>query len=215
MNIHNLTIKQKNNQPTFIQCKSNRILFLSECNQNKLIKEIYNINKSNGGREGYLYFKINVPILMENWSNNELNLIKNIGNEQISSNVIDFLNQIFIKKVLEITDTYKNPKKSYIDVEYHYGDGFRQKKYENMTVEDLKNIDLPKPDSTYINSSIYRQNNEIPLWQRSVNTRHYDRGNEGLRDIDPSRSSLENKLYKYNMEPIFNASETYKYTEYK
>lgn len=84
--------------------------------------------------------------------------------------------------------------------------------FEN-TVRDVRNFNLLHEDKQQINvwkqydintdRSKYRYNNTIPFWQYTMNIRHYDRSNEGLREgNDPWRSSLENPVYAYDMRKI-------------
>ena len=81
-----------------------------------------------------------------------------------------------------------------------------RKQYKDLTAEDIKNVDVWAPVTVEANYSQYRYQNQIPIWQRSMNIRHNDRDNEGFRHKDSDRASLNNQIHGYNMEEIYKAS---------
>jgi len=81
---------------------------------------------------------------------------------------------------------------------------------DNYTVEDYRHLDFW--DNNYgtwrSNDEHYRYHNEIPIYQKSMQIRHYDRSAEGLRQ----RGSLVNDRFrKYDLKDIEN--EFYFYTD--
>jgi hypothetical protein len=71
-----------------------------------------------------------------------------------------------------------------------------EKKMSELQAEDYGTIDVWAVQEVSISNDVMRYNNRIPVWQRSMNIRHYDRSNEGLAQRDSSRASLENFVPK-------------------
>lgn len=90
---------------------------------------------------------------------------------------------------------------------YIHGKG--KVKYKDMTVYDIRALDVWKPQQITADSSKFRYNNEIPSWRRSLHRRHFDVANDGLR-YTPYSSSREVPIRGYNMKEIIDASEKYK-----
>lgn len=74
----------------------------------------------------------------------------------------------------------------------------------NLLSEDVKEINVWRKYDINKKNSHFRYENNIPFWQRSMNIRHADRSNEGLREGNDSfRSSLDNPIYGYDMKEIY------------
>ena len=83
------------------------------------------------------------------------------------------------------------------------------KKYDEMTAGDYHTIDLWKPVNVTQENSMFRYKNEIPMWQKSMNRRHYSRENDGLHAAKAERASLNNQLRGYDMTNIYKGNKYY------
>ncbi len=72
----------------------------------------------------------------------------------------------------------------------------------DMTVDDYRTLDVWRLQETKVWNKNFRYNNRIPPWQRTMNLRHYDRSNEGLRDYDYRNSSKLVPIRGYDMSCI-------------
>jgi hypothetical protein len=81
----------------------------------------------------------------------------------------------------------------------------KQVRFNEIQAPDKQTIDVWEKQEIQLINSHFRHNNKIPFWQKTMNTRHYDRGNEGLQENDSDRSSLDTPIYGYNMKPIYSA----------
>jgi hypothetical protein len=181
-------------------------MFMSKSNQIHVTKQIYLAHKNNHGVLGYLHFKTIVPNRMYFWISN-----KNLNNDPNIDKFIDiisFLNKLFIR---DNSDLYefkppgqeivpeKNVYRSQATFAFHLDNGDTQtfsKKYQDLTAEDIRNIDVWAPVNTDISNMNKRYKNEIPSWQKSMNVRNYSRDNDGLRS-NCDRSSLNNMISGY------------------
>lgn len=205
-NIYSLSVKEINNRPTQICRKDELSMFMSKTNQINVTKQIYLLHKSNHGVLGYLHFKMNVPNRMYFWISN-----KNLNNDPNVDKFIDivaFLNKMFIKdnsdlyefKSAENDDLLdKNVYKSQAMFGLHLDDGSiisYSKDYQNLTAEDIRNLDVWTPQTVEVSNINKRYKNEVPVWQKSMNTRNYSRDNEGLRTTS-NRASLNTIISGY------------------
>ena len=72
-----------------------------------------------------------------------------------------------------------------------------------MLADDIKELNVWQQYDINTDRSKYRYGNTIPVWQRSMNVRHVDRSNEGLREGNDSfRSSLDTPIYAYDMRKV-------------
>lgn len=204
--VYSLSVKEINNKPTKI-CRKNDInMFMSRSNQIHVTKQIYLAHKNNHGILGYLYFKTIVPSRMYFWVSN-----KNLENNPDIDKFIDivtFLNKLFIKDNSDLFEfkapgedimAEQNVYKAEATFAYHLDNGSTyaiSKKFQDLTAEDIRNIDVWAPQTTDISNINKRYRNEIPAWQKSMNVRNYSRENEGLRTT-ANRSSLNNILNGY------------------
>jgi len=165
-------------------------LFMEKSNQNMLINKIYRLHKLNYGKRPKEYFVKTIPIAMKLWLSKYL-----IPEYSDVTDVIRVINYDFImalsnlirEKIKPIGDNKKvwNP--------------FKDPSLRNMTVDKIRNMDLWKPQVTYIRPHRhFRYGNKIPHYQQILHTRNYDRGNEGLRS-SKNRSSVEAFNRGYDM----------------
>jgi hypothetical protein len=61
-----------------------------------------------------------------------------------------------------------------------------------MTAEEMKNIDVWRPQRVMLDNSKFRRNNHIYTRQIGIHVRNVDKNNDGLAHIDPLRASLVN-----------------------
>lgn len=190
--------------------------FMSLENQIFLTKKIYSLHKefalSNLSilKKTYLYFRAVVPDTMKEWVSGQ-----NTGALVSGVNAVDkihYLNTLFVK---ENEALYRplSPNQNNMPVvdnnvykqcaTIRTREGLKTVPYEYMGVEDMKNLDVWSKTTVDTNSSKYRYNNTIPIWQKSMNTRHYDRSNEGFHHSNSTRASLGAPIYGYNMSAIY------------
>jgi hypothetical protein len=192
----------------------NKYQFLQIKNQIHLIKEIYQLHKSNHGKLTYLDIRKKVPDNMVKWSSkNNLEELDFIMHDSESFEifehyqepaVINYINKLFINdskflyqsvSLSKSNTPIDNVFRSSADIGYFMNDDNKivtiNKKFTDFTAEDFQNLDVWKEKTVESNTSNYRYGNKIPVWQKSMNSRHYDSNNEGLRN-DIEKSSLHN-----------------------
>lgn len=198
-----LSTKEKNNKPTTIYDKSTEDIFMSEENIKKLSKEVFLLHQSNGGKLHYLYFRRILPNYMHTWINGRRNPVSNRIN---NIGITEYLNKLFIIKHDNLytykTDNYINNDQPLIDSNVYRVDttlGMTvddnivpiRKKGKELMASDYQLIDVWKEQTTEVSSSDFRNGNKIPIWQRSMNIRNYDRSGEGYAAIDSNEASLD------------------------
>jgi hypothetical protein len=200
-----LSSKEKLNKATKIYDKSAEDIFMSEENIRKISKEVFLLHQSNGGKLHYLYFRRILPNIMFNWINNRRNPISN------NMDIITYLNKLFITKHDNLY-TYKTNSlindQPLIDSNVYRVDttlGMTiddnivpiRKKGKELLASDYQLIDVWKEQTTEVSSASSRNGNKIPVWQRSMNIRNYDRSGEGYAAIDSNEASLDNHSRGY------------------
>lgn len=176
------------NYPTNLIKIDNLTVFMSAPNRVYLTKQIYNLHKANNGLKCYLHFKEVVPDKMKEWLYDKKYLTFKVLN---SMDIIEFMNKQFIKDhenlyIGELMES--NVYRSKLTI--LHDDMVMVKKPDELLAEDIRNIDVWAPQTTEAASASFRYKNTIPFWQKSMNTRHYDRSNQGLAHADPDRASL-------------------------
>jgi hypothetical protein len=199
-----LSEKERKNVPSIVYEKSIGSVFLGTKNILYCTKEIFLLHTSNHGLLNYLYFRSIVPKRMLSW-------ISKFKPPQ-SSNGIDmlkYLNKTFIQHQ---QDLYEFKCEDKIDVlvdrnvykqnkTIHLVDEFGNnaeiiKRPKDMMASDYSLLDVWREQTTEISNEQQRYGNKIPVWQRSLNSRHYDLGNEGY-SASKERSSLNTNVYGY------------------
>jgi hypothetical protein len=202
-----LSTKERLNKSTTIYDKSPTDIFMSEENIRKIIKEVFLLHQSNGGKLNYLYFRRILPNIMYKWVN--CNKIPNSPNMDI----IQYLNKLFIKRHDNLytfkTDNFVNNYQPLIDTNvYRVGTTLGitteddqimsiRKKGKELMASDYQLIDVWKTQTTEVSSASSRTGNKIPVWQRSMNTRNYDRSGEGYANIDSNEARWDNQSRSY------------------
>jgi len=214
-----LSKKELMNKATIIYEKNIYDQFLTNNNLTVLAKSIYLLHKSNHGLLGYLYFKTVLPNKMYNW----IYSVK-IPMQSNTMDMITYLNKLFIKHSNELYDYKSNENVDLlVDTnvyrsEVTLGIGsleddsniqITSKKYKDLLASDYGQIDVWAEQSVEVTPTNNRRDNRIPVWQRSMQKRHYDRSNEGYHEIDPMRSSLNVNTSGYGSEfqKIINAKD--------
>lgn len=79
---------------------------------------------------------------------------------------------------------------------------FQAKKGDELTVDDMRNLNVYKKMEVVRDPKKFRYGNKIPFWQ-NTSMRRYDRSNEGFRHGSMAeRASLQNPIRGYNMKKI-------------
>lgn len=86
----------------------------------------------------------------------------------------------------------------------------RYKKFQDLMPDDYGTLDLWREQFIQIDNSRYRDNNAIPTYRTAIHTRNYDRSNEGFREGDRDRASLENYQRGFDMTSIMNTIDNYR-----
>jgi hypothetical protein len=142
--------------------------------------------------------------------------------------VLDFINNKFIKehdpminsidphKPAYFGDDYRNGKRnakvdfnvqrivSQVGVKNEKSNTLEYKKYEDMTADDMRTLDVYRDWKVEVSNDDYRYNNSFPVWRTSVQKRHFarDSADQGLRDWDWRESSKPVPIRKYDMSAI-------------
>jgi hypothetical protein len=197
-----LSKKERENVPTNIMHKNYKDIFMGVSNQREVVKSIYNIHKFNGGILNYLYFKGIVPHLMYKWVSDF-----DVNHYQYNADIIEYMNKEFIKQnpslyELKIKDDslelrnapyVQTDKKIKLDANVYRNTaslGFvddcgnvqiAEKRFNNLLACDYNLIDVWAPQTTEYTNANMRLGNKIPIWQKSMNIRHYERDANGFR----------------------------------
>jgi hypothetical protein len=181
-------------------------IFHSRSNMTMLSHNIYKVSRQNGGRSSIDKFNQLIPRLANTFCKDN-----NINNyETAESSATGEVNWVALLKAinLDFTNycyTYLRwnvfvPTREWAEV--GPSDNRVQKKFSELTAADAPTLDLWKHQEIQLINKHFRYGNKIPIWQKSMAVRHYDRGNEGLHHNDPDRASLENPVYGYDMSNI-------------
>jgi hypothetical protein len=209
------SFKGVNNQPSFPFIDLDLYeLFNSDGNRLFLADNLYKIHQQNGGRSTTEKITLLVPKLMAEFCRN-----KNVrGYDVAETNATSQKNWSAILKAINhdfIKHCYKhfkwnnfNPFREYILV----GENGkrRYKKFQDLMPDDYGTLDLWREQFIQINNNQFRDNNAIPTYRTGIQTRNYDTGNEGLREGDRDRASLENYQRRFDMSTIVQAIDNYR-----
>jgi hypothetical protein len=216
-----LSRKEIENQPTIIHRKDNVLSFMNLSNQRALTKKIYLLHKSNNGLLTYLHFKELVPFRMKSWIyQKDVNKYRQLTAGAID--VLEYLNKVFISDNYDLysiisreskyTPLDSNVYRSTVNVSYSIGDESQdililKKKANELLAEDYRNMDVWAEQTTEVTNKTHRYGNAIPVWQRTMNIRHYDRDNQGYHHADSARASLDTPVYGYGdeMQKLYDA----------
>ena len=188
-----------------IDTSSNIQIFLSHKNMYYMAYAILSINKKN--MNSLSLNEYDLKNMMTNWaSENDIehvdlafnDIIENL--KYINTRFLEYYKKNYIKdnrlNVYRLTDIVTGK------------DGIQSvKKYDEMLASDYHTLNLWNNVDIYVSNANSRYNNKIPTWQKSMNTRHYDISNDGLRHAIPERASLNNQTHGYDMSNIIKGAE--------
>jgi hypothetical protein len=217
-----ISVKEEVNKPqsnTYPQ--TNKQIFLSKKNVFSMVYYITSLalkNKtnplddSNKQIDKYLNkLQYKIPEMMIKWSNEQtINEFADLNNNIIIT--VQFLNKKFI---INHSHLYDRPNKSDLNVFHTVGrvtdecNNQYKKKYDEMLAPDYSTIDTWQPLNIYTYDKAHRYGNKIPIWQKSMNTRHFDKENDGLQAAYSDRASLNNQIRGYDMSNIKKGSTYY------
>lgn len=181
-------------------------LFLSKANGQLLVDTFFRYHRDQGGRSKKSVVKRFILSLMKSFcGGQDLNRYVTTDSQATRQvnwvEVLKTVNGIFLGQAKNhIAHNAMVPTRQMTMV----GPSGRRvmKKYSELTAADIPTVNVWAPQEVRRVDSQFRYGNSIPVWQRSMHARHYDRGNEGLRHDDSARSSLETPVYGYEMGDI-------------
>jgi hypothetical protein len=216
--MRNLSVKNMLNIPSLapLDYAKNSQLFLCVGNIKAVTKCVINKSSSNGKYKRIKHLKKIVPVSMHIWADkNKIDTFESLTSIIES---LSFLNKKFIKDNSElysdlVSGGNHNPDLNVYDHFETIGrakSGSKiipiRKKYEELMASDIPQLDVWAETGTDVYNNNFRYKNKIPAWQRTMNTRHYDRTNDGLKDGCSDRASLENPIRGYDMSVIYEAN---------
>lgn len=190
-----LSVKEINNKATNVYTKPYRFVFMNISNQIHITKQVYQLHKNNMGNLNYLYFKSIVPVRMSDW------LLMYDGPSESNESIVYYLNKLFIKSCFDLY-TYKTNANiaTALDTNVYRAEltlgvcdehdkiTTVTKKYNNLLASDYGSIDVWALQTTDISTANSRNKNMIPIYQKSMNIRNYDKNNEGYHTTTENAS---------------------------
>lgn len=181
-------------------------LFKSPMNASNLSESLYNICVQNGNEvTRRKVFNDNAMMMLEFLKENDVSAYNTVEYQATGNNnwteILKAVNSEYMKF------TYNRYVKWNVFVPTRNtllvgerGNKIEKKMFE-FRPEDIHSLDYWRTQEIKRYDGMFRDNNKIPIWQSSMNTRHYDRGNEGLATT-ADRASLESPVYAYDMSSI-------------
>ena len=181
-------------------------LFNSESNQLMLARNLYNINKANGGRANLQKFIELIPkVQIEFCKENDLNKFdmseSSVTGQKDWALLLRSINNLFIKKCYNLLKWNHFVPTRESTMVGAIGNR-RMKKMSELLADDIPTVDVWNDVDVDRNNNQYWLGNRIPIWRESIHRRHYDLHNEGLRENNPGRASLETPIYGYDMSTV-------------
>ena len=160
--------------------------FLKLSNQEILIKRMYQRHVRDGGQRPISTFREQVPQFMLSWKKTHtFDTYESLIFDPVSE--MEAINNEFMDTfwpAFSVGDEYKTLPRLDTPADYH-------------------NLDTKAPEDVWVSSSMYRDNNAIPIWQGTKLQRNQDRTHEGNgltgRSLDQTTSSCGDldELLKY------------------
>jgi hypothetical protein len=217
-----ISVKEEKNKPkgnTFP--RTNSQIFLSKKNIYGMMYYITalnlknrtntNIPKNSNLNKFNKQLQKKIPNIMINWTNKyNINEFEYISDDIIMT--LKFLNKKFISDYYNLIN---KSTKSDLNVFHTTGlitdecNNQYMKQYDNMFAEDHHTVDTWQPLDIFTYNKKNRYSNKIPIWQKSMNTRHLDKSNDGLHTADSDRASINTQTRGYNMDNIIKGSTSY------
>ncbi len=205
------------NKPTELKIDLEE-LFLSESNAKLLHASLHIIYQQNGGKAGFAKFGKLVRLLQRKFARE--NTLRDYYTAEWqatgTNNYVDALKAInndFHKLVYTYFKwNMYNPYHDNIEVGPNEDRTF--KKSAEIMPEDFGTLEVWREQFTNVLNRQFRNNNQVPVHRVGLHARHFDRGNEGLRENDVDRASLETPIYAYDMSRIGDTVCNYKSDEW-
>ena len=201
------------NKPTNIKLDLNEI-FISKKNTNLLLSGLFDVYTQNGGKEPRHKFEIVINLLQRKFMTFD-NLNDYCTAEWQTTGFNNYveslraINNTFTKYVYTYFKwNIYNPFKD--DIEVGPNDDRKKIKSAEIMPDDFGTLDVWREQFSQVLNRQFRDNNRIPVYRTSIQTRHYDTTNEGLRENNPDRASLETPIYGYDMSNIKANIDNYK-----
>lgn len=210
-----ISFKEQNNIPSIDNFPSDNIsIFLSRKNIYELIQNIISLNSFNKtsiskehNKEKLDILQQQIPIKMNNWAiNNKIN-----DYEDLNDNILirlNYLNKSFLESHGYLFDIFNKESVNVFQIESdkvtNKNGKIFEKKYDEMLAQDYHTIDVHRSLSILKKNDNFRYNNSVPIWQKSMNTRHYDKYEiDGLHASNPERASINTFSKGYDMTEIY------------
>ncbi len=181
-------------------------LFISESNTKPLHTSLHAIYQQNGGKAGFVKFGKLIRLLQKKFVKENTLRDYQTADWQATGNqnyvdALRAINNDFHKMVYRYFKwNVYNP--FHDDIEVGPNEDRTLKKSAEIMPEDFGTLDVWREQFTLVLNRQFRDNNRIPAYRTGIHARHFDRGNEGLRENDADRSSLETPIYGYDMSRI-------------
>ena len=202
--------------------KKDNIYYLTKLLYNLYLNNEYEYTSNN--KLNYKYFQKNIPIWMnifvKNYNiNNEIEEIFYIDNNyKHFISALSKINKLFldefyykIKKIkickpipTNIPDWNPYKSSTYVGRKNEFEDTFKKMKLHDITysAENAKEYDVWGDNKTIRNNNNFRNKNNIPIWQSSMNVRNYERDNNDAGGLQ-CNESLETIIRGYNMDDVY------------
>jgi hypothetical protein len=210
-----ISVKEKMNPPAdnYFDTMTNTQIFLSNKNIYYILYVMVSLNKSNKTSIDTNKLQEKIPKLMAEWAiKNKIDRSTYVTGDIIQN--LEFLNNKFLNSHKNLYSNHCQDTLNVLQLKHRVTDRCGRessKKYNEMLASDYHTLNLwnDKSNDIYTYNAVSRDCNKIPLIQKSMNTRHYDRSNDGLRVNVPDQSSLNNQNRGYDMSNIIKGSTIY------
>ena len=196
---------------------TNEQMFLSNRNTYILVHYIISLNVKNNTKTQHEILRKKIPEIMVKWAaDKKINDYEDLNDNLLTT--LTFLNKQFLGDHPEL---YNRADCSGINVYRITGrvtdrcNRQSNKRHDEMLASDYHTLDVWQPHEVFTSNKNNRYCNRVPIWQKSMNTRHHDRCNDGLRDAIPERASLNNQIHGYDMSNIIKGSTYYENPSYE
>jgi hypothetical protein len=222
-----ISVKDEKNMPQPSNFPTDNIsIFLSTKNIYTMIYYVISLNTSNKTdlvrpqigdlerrrKDRLQIMKDQIPIKMHEWT--KTNSINDY--EDLYDNIfmrLNYLNKQFLLDNGNLFDLIGNESINVFQIKSDKVTdkcgNISDKKYDEMLASDYHTLDLHKPLDIFRTNSNFRYANAVPVWQKSMNTRHYERGNDGLHTALSDRASLNTQSRGYDMSEIYKGCKSY------
>ena len=210
-----ISVKDEKNAPAYnnFDNMNNTQLFLSKRNINHMIYAIISLNKLNKTLPNINLLKNQIPNIMHAWAmQTKINNSENVTGDIVQT--LEFLNNNFLITHEKLYNRSETDSLNVFRIKDSVTDNCGResiKKYDEMTAADYHTLNVwnNNNNNTYTSNKIHRDGNRIPVWQKSMNTRHYDVDNDGLHSSESDRASLNTQSRGYDMSNIVKGSTNY------